>query len=236
VADATRQADGAIGSAVLTAGAALLLTLIPVSQQQSAFPALDLGLLVALAVALAPLMLLVAALAAGGDHQLVPARLEAASLWGACGLALLAALAAVAASAESLNLENIVVAQQNTALYVLKQPAAASVYLAAIAVASQPPLLRVVTGPPSRARFLVELLFLAALAALGATLFLGGFAGATLPGAAWVAIKAGVVLTLLLVMRRKLGGLGFGGRLAIAWGAAMVALANLAITLLLRPH
>lgn len=233
---AARQTDRALASAILVAGAVLLLTLIPARQSQELFPPLELGLLAALAVTLAPLMLVVASLAAGGDRILVPARLETASLWGACGLALLAALAAVAATAESLNLENIVLAQGNTALYVLKQPAAASVYVAAIAVATQPPLLSVVLGEPARGRFIVELVFLAALSALGATLFLGGFAGGTLPGPVWVVVKTAVVLALTLAMRRKLAGLGFGGRLAIAWVAAMVALANLALTLVLRPH
>lgn len=234
--DTRSGTDAAAAIAVMIAGALAAMTLIPFRQASGDLPAPDLGLLATAALLGSPVMLIVASLAAGGERRRMPARLETASLWGACALALLASLAAVAATAESLNLENIVLAQRNTALYVLKQPAAASVYVVSAAVAMQAPLLRAVLGEKSLGRLLAETMLLIALAALGATLFLGGFAGGGIPGPLWVVAKTAAVLALTMAMRRKLSGLGYGGRLAIAWGAALVALANLAITFVLLPR
>ena len=229
----SRRADTAGAIAAVGAGALVVVTLIPLSADQLVFPALTLGLLVAVA-GLGGLALAVAVgSAAAGEARQVPARLESAALWAACGLAALSAMAAVAATAETLNLALIVAAQQNTSLYVLKQPAAASVFLAALALAGQPPALRAVLGPPSPARAVAEGALIVALAALGATLFLGGFAGAGLPAPLWLLIKTAVVAIALVAMRRRLAGLAHGPRLAIAWVASLVGLLNLAITLVL---
>ena len=228
-----RRADTAGAIATLGAGALVVATLIPFADEQALFPALGLGVLLA-ATGLGGLALAVAVTAAAsGERRLIPARLESAALWAACGLAALSALAAVAATAETLNLSLIVHAQLNTSLYVLKQPAAASVYLAALALAGQPPALRAVLGPPSLPRAITEATLVVVLAALGATLFLGGFAGGGLPAPAWVLAKTAVVALTLVAMRRRLAGLAHGPRLAIAWAAALVGLVNLAITLVL---
>lgn len=233
VVNTSRRSDTAVAIAGFGGGALVVATLIPFAPEQPLFPALNLGLLVA-AVGLGGLVLAVSvAAAASGERRHVPARLEAAALWAACGLAALSALAAVAATAETLNLALIVAAQRNTALYVLKQPAAASVFLAAVALAGQPPALRAVLGPPSPPRASAEAMVVVVLSALGATLFLGGFAGAGLPAPAWVLAKTAVVAVALLVMRRRLAGLPHGPRLAIAWAAALIGLVNLAITLVL---
>jgi len=228
-----RQAVSSAAVAGLAAGALVVATVIPTAADQPWFPALSLGMLVAGAgfgtLALAGAV----GTAAAGERRHVPARLESAALWAACGLAALASLAAVAASAETLNLALVVAAQQNTGLYLLKQPAAASVFLAALALAGQAPALRAVLGPPSRPRTVAEAIVIVVLAALGATLFLGGHAGAGLPGPVWLLLKTAVVSLALVAMRRRLAGLADGPRLAIAWAAAMVGLLNLAITLVL---
>jgi len=228
-----RRADTSAAIAGLAAGALVVATVIPLAAEQPWFPALGLGLLVAAGFLGALTVAGAVGVAAAGEPRLVPARLESAALWAACGLAALASMAAVAATAETLNLALIVAAQQNTGLYLLKQPAAASVYLAALALAGQAPALRAVLGPPSRPRAVTEAILIAVLAALGATIFLGGFAGAGLPGPAWLLLKTAVVSVALVAMRRRLSGLADGPRLAIAWAAAIVGLINLAITLAL---
>jgi NADH-quinone oxidoreductase subunit H len=229
----SRRTDTAVAIAGLGAGALVVATLIPFAPEQSVFPALNLGLLVA-AVGLGGLVLVISVgSAAAGERRHVPARLESAALWAACALAALSAVAAVAATAETLNLALIVAAQRNTSLYLLKQPAAASVFLAAIALAGQAPALRAVLGPPSLPRLTAETIVVVVLSALGATLFLGGFAGAGPPAPVWVLVKTAVVAVALLAMRQRLAGLPHGPRLAIAWAAALVGLVNLAITLVL---
>jgi NADH:ubiquinone oxidoreductase subunit H len=228
-----RRADTAVAIAALGAGALVVATLIPFADEPVVFPALDLGVLLA-ATGLGGLALAVAVTAAAtGERRAIPARLESAALWAACGLAALSSLAAVAATAETLNLTLIVAAQLNTSLYVLKQPAAASVYLAALALAGQPPALRAVLGPPSLPRAVSEATLVMVLGALGATLFLGGFGGEGLPGPVWLLAKTVVVALTLVAMRRRLAGLAHGPRLAIAWAAALVGLINLAVTLVL---
>lgn len=227
------RTDTALAIAAFGAGALVVATLIPVAVEQAVFPALGLGLLLAAAGLGGLALALAAGTAAQGDTHHLPARLESLALWSACGLAALSACAAVAATAESLNLAFIVAAQRNTSLYVVKQPAAASVFLAALALAGQPPVLRAVLGPPTLARAVAEVLLIIVSAALGATLFLGGFAGDGLPAPLWLIIKTVVVALALVAMRRRLAGLHHGPRLAIAWAAALVGLLNLAVTLVL---
>jgi len=223
---------GAEASAVagLGIGALVMATLIPVAPDQTFFPPPTLGLLVFL-VGLGGLMLTFAATAVvTGARSGVAARLEAASLWGACGLAVLTAFGAVAVTAETLSLQNIVLAQQNTALFALRQPAAASVYVVALALAGQSPALRTVFGPLSGPRLLAESAVVLVLSALGATLFLGGFAGGWLAAPLWVLVKTLAVTALLMLARDRLAGLAHGPRLAIAWLAALVGFVNLAIS------
>ena len=179
--------------------------------------------------------MLVAITAAGrGRRALAAPRLEAATLWCAAGLAILAATAAVSAGASSLNLDYIVQAQRHTALFVLTQPAAASIYIVALALAGQDDVLRDVLAAPRRRA--VALLALAGWSALGALLFLGGYAGRGLPGPVWLLLKTLAVAALLLVARRRLSGLAPGPRLAIAWAGCLLGFVNLAISLVLAPR
>jgi NADH-quinone oxidoreductase subunit H len=221
-----------IGQAGLTAGALVVATLVPLAPDQP-FPSLPLGLLIAVAGFGFLGLALAAYAAAAGEPARAAERLDAAALWSGCALAGLGALAAVAATAESLEPLNIVLAQRNTSLYVVRQPVAAWIYLVALALAGQESALLAVLGPPSRARSLALVSVTISLAALGATAFLGGFDGPHLPGSAWVAIKTGVVALAVIAIRFALRGLTAGGRLAIAWAAAGVGVLNLIMTLAL---
>lgn len=159
-------------------------------------------------------------------------RLRAAALWSVCGLALLTASVAVTGTAETMNLSNVVLAQENTSLYALLQPVAAAVYLVALVLAAEDAALEAVLGPPARARTIGLLLLTLPACALGAVLFLGGSAGPALPGVVWLALKAGVVFGLLFLVRRRFAVLVGGARFAVAWVACLVALLNLGITVL----
>jgi NADH-quinone oxidoreductase subunit H len=219
-------------AAALTAllvGALTLLSLIPVAPS-SPLPSLPLGLLVATGVLAGVALSLAAAAAAGGVSVGV---VRAAALWGACGLAVVLAGAAVVVTAQTFDLSNVVRAQDHTHVYLMRQPAAACVFAVALALAADPGALQLVLGPPLRARRLAEGMFVIAVSALGATVFVGGWVGPLLPPAGWVLVKTVAVAGGLLVLRRWFAGVAPAARVAIAWGAALVALLNLAASLVL---
>ena len=217
-----------------TLGAALIIgSLVPLVPGQAVLPSLPLGLLIA-AVTLLALVIAVAAVAvAPGERGALPARLEASALWAACALAALYAAAGIATVAETLDLENIVLAQRNTALHVIRQPVAAWIFVVAVTMAGHESALDALLGPPSRGRALALGAMLLALSALGATLFLGGFDGRRLPPPAWLALKTLVIAALVLLLRARLRGLTLRARLAIAWAAGLAGLINLVVALTL---
>src|SRR5437870_414728 len=105
---------GAWVPAGFVAGAMVLASLIPVTAGQS-FPApLPLGLLIGVAGFAGLALALCAAVATVAEPRDLAACFEVVALGAACGLAVLAAAASVAVTAEALDLENIVLAQQNT--------------------------------------------------------------------------------------------------------------------------
>jgi NADH-quinone oxidoreductase subunit H len=222
----------ATGIAGLGAGGIIVLGLLPVAADEM-LVAQPLGLLALLAGFGAVAMTLAAVAALAGNRHLVAARLEAASLWAACGLAVLLSAAAVTASASALDLRDIVFAQDNTGMYLLHQPVAAALFLAAVALAGQEPALAAVLGPRTRPRLVAEALVVAALAATFATLFLGGFAGGGMPEPLLLALKTSAAALVLVLARGRLAGLAHGPRLALAWLAALAGLVNLAGTIVL---
>lgn len=180
-----------------------------------------------------PALALVMALASAWPRgEQLAERLRAAALWTVCGLAIVASCAAITGTAETMNLGNVVLAQENTRLYALLQPAAAAVYLMALVLAAEDAALDAVLGTSRPARLTGLVLLGLPVCALGALLFLGGTSGPVLPGALWLALKAGVVFGLLFLVRRRFAVLRGGPRFAIAWVACIVALVNLAITVL----
>ena len=229
--------DSSAGVVGLLAASLALAAVIPLAPAQRYFPPLDLGLLIAAGGFVAASLTIVMLTASNGSRREVPRRLETATLWCAASLALLTAIAAVASSAQSFNLEYIVLAQRHTVLFVLTQPAAASIYLVSLALAGQGPALDAVLGSdPTRARRIALAATLAALSALGATLFLGGFAGSGLPAPVWLLLKSAAVAALLLAMRRRLSGLTPSARLAVAWAGCLLGFLNLAWSLVMAPR
>src|SRR5207237_1029459 len=136
-------------------------------------------------------------------------RLDTLALWAGCALALAGAAAAVAASAETLDLDNIVLAQRNTGLYLLHQPLAAWVALVAVALATQNDLAAGWLGPRSPVSRL-------ALALIGGA------------GAALAPTARGAVVWLAAAM------LGVGG-ICLALGNDFVALLVIALLALAVP-
>lgn len=220
----------AASRSALATGALIVLAIVPLTAPRQP-PPYDLGLLVAVAALAAVALSIAGAAAVLVPRPAVGLALRAATLWSACGLALLLAATAVAATAQTLDLRNIVLAQDHTRLFALRQPAAASVFAAAFALAADEAALRAVLGRPGPTRRALEALLAAAAAALGATLFLGGYAGPALPAPLWLALKTVAVAALLFWMRRGFSALAPSARLAIAWAGAGVALLNLAISL-----
>ena len=227
--EATRP-EHAIGAGLLLGGSIVCAALIPVFP--STAPPFALGGLIALgAVAIAGLAAAGVAAWHASDAEL-PARLEAAWMWGAAIMLLLCAVAAVAATAESLDLRNIVLAQANTTLYVAGQPAAAALFLVAIALAGSNAALDPVLGPAHRGRGAILLVVAVVLSVLGATLFLGGYAGDRLPPVAWLILRSAVVFLAILFLRERLRRITPASRHRIAWGCAIVGVVNLAIVMI----
>ncbi len=217
----------AAARAALACAAVVLLALVPPTRSEH-WPALDLGVLVAVAgLGALALSLAAAAPVRGAPGPVV----RAAALWAACGLALLLAALAVAATAQTLNPRLVVEAQANTSLYVFLQPAAASVFVMAFVLAAEEAALRAALGPRDGARAAVEGALAVAVAALVATLFAAGPAGPALPGPVWLALKTGLIAAGLVLLRRRFATLALGPRLAVAWLAVLLAFANLAVTL-----
>lgn len=208
----------------------LVLALIPVAPRVSLLPTLTHGLLVAVLV-LGATPLAAAALTAGDRH--VPAVLDALLMLAGCGLAMLAAAASVAAMTESLQVDSVVLAQQYTGWYLLKQPAAAAVFLASASLGGHRGVLGEALGAPGPARTAAALALDVAAAALAATLFAAGFSGPGLPGVLLLVIKTVVALGLILGLRRAFERLGTGSRLTIAWGGTLAGIANLVLTFFL---
>ncbi len=219
----------AAARAALACAAVVLLALVPPTRSEQ-WPALDLGVLVAVA-GLGALALSLAAAALVRGAPAPGPLVRTAALWAACGLALLLAALALAATAQTLNPRLVVEAQANTSLYLFLQPAAASVFVMAFVLAADEASLRAALGPRDGARAAAEGALTVAVAALVATLFVAGAAGPALPGPVWLALKTGAIAAGLVLLRRRFVTLAIGPRLAVAWLAVLVAFANLAVTL-----
>lgn len=224
-----RATADAATTAGAIAGSLVVIALLPFAAGQSFVPTLSLGLLVAVAGMGGLLVMLAAASAMSAERRRMPAILDAALLWAGCGLALCGAMGAVVATAESMQLDSVVLAQEYTALFVLRQPVAALVYVVAVALAGRRAALGAVFGAPSPARTVASWLLIVAMSGLGATLFAGGFYGERLAAPAWLGIKTLAVLALIAGGRAGSMRLRSGTVLRIAWACAGIGLVNLAV-------
>jgi hypothetical protein len=214
----------AFSAPLLAAGAVTLAAIIPVQPDSRVFPSLNLGLLIFGLVAL--LAMLAAAFLSRGAPA--ASRIAAAALWAGCALALLGAVASIAASAETLDLSNVVLAQKFNGAYLVKQPVAAWIFAVSLALTSDADAL---FGAWSIPRFIALTMWLCVFSGLGATLFIGGYLGASLEGWAALLLKTLAFAVFVLLLRRTLRRVPPSARLGIAWAAAAVGLLNVIVTL-----
>lgn len=156
--------------------------------------------------------------------------LDAALLWSACAVAVCCAIGTVASTAESLNLGNVVLAQEYTGLFLVRRPVAALLFVAGASLAAQPSALDAMFGAPSARRALALTIFGVAVAALGATLFAAGYSGPRWPAYAWLGMKTLAVLAVLALTRIALARLNAGTRLRLAWACAAIGLVQLGVS------
>jgi NADH-quinone oxidoreductase subunit H len=217
----------AVGLAI---AALVLVSLVPLAPTPW-LPDLEYGLLIAVVGLGGAALTIAASGAAGVTRASLAERFRAIALWAGCAAAIVCALAAVALTAQTMSLRNIVNAQVNTLPYLLLQPGAALVYLAGAALAGDERGLIAVLGWPARLRSAAEVVTAVFLAAFGATLFLAGYAGPTLPGPVWVLLKTALIAATLLALRARFGHVAAEQRLRAAWVVLLpVALVNLAVT------
>ena len=182
--------------------------------------------------------------ASGNKYSLLGAARTAAQLVSyevAMGLSVIG----VVMMAQSLSLVDIVNAQRETAWYILFQPVGFLIFLvAAVAETNRAPFdmpeaeSELVAGYHTEYGglkfamfFLAEYINMIIISALGATLFLGGFAGPWLPGVVWLALKVVVLLFLFIWLRATLPRLRYDRLMKLGWKVLLpLATLNLVVT------
>jgi NADH-quinone oxidoreductase subunit H len=182
--------------------------------------------------------------ASGNKYSLLGAARTAAQLVSyevAMGLSVIG----VIMMAQSLSLVDIVHAQQDSVWYILLQPVGFLIFLtAAVAETNRAPFdlpeaeSELVSGYHTEYGglkfamfFLAEYVNMIIVSALGATLFLGGFAGPFLPGFLWLIIKIVVLLFLFIWLRATLPRLRYDRLMKFGWKILLpLATLNLVVT------
>jgi len=157
---------------------------------------------------------------------------------------LLAALSVVMI-AQSLNLREIVAAQARGVPFALLQPVAAVLYFIGITAETNRAPFDIpeaeselvggfhteYSGMRFAMFFFAEYTNMLVLAAIGATLFLGGWLGPWLPGPVWLLLKAYAIIFVMIWMRWTFPRLRFDQLMTFAWKLLIpVALVNFIIT------
>ncbi len=182
--------------------------------------------------------------ASGNKYSLLGAARTAAQLVSyevAMGLSIIG----VIMIAQSLSLVDIVNAQRDTVWYILLQPLGFAIFVvAAVAETNRAPFdlpeaeSELVAGYHTEYGglkfamfFLAEYINMIIISALGATLFLGGFAGPLLPGWLWLALKIAAMLFLFIWLRATLPRLRYDRLMKLGWKVLLpLATLNLVIT------
>ena len=182
--------------------------------------------------------------ASGNKYSLLGAARTAAQLVSyevAMGLSVIG----VIMMAQSLSLVDIVHAQQDSVWYIIFQPVGFLIFLtAAVAETNRAPFdlpeaeSELVSGYHTEYGglkfamfFLAEYVNMIIISALGATLFLGGFAGPFLPGFLWLIIKIAGLLFLFIWLRATLPRLRYDRLMKFGWKILLpVATLNLVVT------
>jgi NADH-quinone oxidoreductase subunit H len=157
---------------------------------------------------------------------------------------LLAALSVVMI-AQSLNLREIVAAQARGVPFILLQPVAGVLYFIGITAETNRAPFDIpeaeselvggfhteYSGMRFGMFFFAEYTNMLVLAAVGATLFLGGWLGPWLPGQVWLLLKAYAIIFVMIWMRWTFPRLRFDQLMSFAWKLLIpVAIVNLVIT------
>ncbi len=182
--------------------------------------------------------------ASGNKYSLLGSARTAAQLVSyevAMGLSVIG----VVMMAQSLSLVDIVRAQQDAVWYVLFQPLGFLIFMiAAVAETNRAPFdlpeaeSELVAGYHTEYGglkfamfFLAEYVNMIIISALGATLFLGGYAGPVLPGVVWLGIKIAALLFLFIWLRATLPRLRYDRLMQFGWKVLLpLATLNLVIT------
>jgi NADH-quinone oxidoreductase subunit H len=182
--------------------------------------------------------------ASGNKYSLLGSARTAAQLVSyevAMGLSIIG----VVMAAQSLSLVDIVQAQIDTVWYILIQPLGFVIFLiAGVAETNRAPFdlpeaeSELVAGYHTEYAglkfamfFLAEYINMIIISALGATLFLGGFAGPFLPGWLWLILKIAFLLFLFIWLRATLPRLRYDQLMKFGWKVLLpLATVNLVVT------
>jgi NADH-quinone oxidoreductase subunit H len=182
--------------------------------------------------------------ASGNKYSLLGSARTAAQLVSyevAMGLSIIG----VVMAAQSLSLVDIVQAQIDTVWYILIQPLGFVIFLiAGVAETNRAPFdlpeaeSELVAGYHTEYAglkfamfFLAEYINMIIISALGATLFLGGFAGPFLPGWLWLILKITFLLFLFIWLRATLPRLRYDQLMKFGWKVLLpLATVNLVVT------
>ena len=182
--------------------------------------------------------------ASGNKYSLLGSARTAAQLVSyevALGLSIIG----VVMISQTLSLVEVVEAQSETLWYIVFQPLGFAIFLvAAVAETNRAPFdlpeaeSELVAGYHTEYAglkfamfFLAEYVNMIIISALGATLFLGGYAGPFLPGFLWLIIKVSVLLFLFIWLRATLPRLRYDQLMQLGWKVLLpLATLNLIIT------
>jgi NADH-quinone oxidoreductase subunit H len=221
-----------------------LASLIPLSGAE-AFADLPYGLVVLIALSgISVLAIFMAGWASNNKYAVLGGMRSVAQVIAYEIPILLAALSVVMV-AQSLNLRQIVLAQARGVPFALLQPVAAVLYFIGITAETNRAPFDIpeaeselvggfhteYSGMRFAMFFFAEYTNMLVLAAVGATLFLGGWLGPWLPGPVWLLLKAYAIIFVMIWMRWTYPRLRFDQLMTLAWKLLIpVALLNFLIT------
>jgi NADH-quinone oxidoreductase subunit H len=221
-----------------------LASLIPLSGAE-AFADLPYGLVVLVALSGISVLAIFMAGWASNNKYAVLGGMRSVSQVIAYEIPTLLAALSVVMIAQSLNLREIVAAQARGVPFALLQPVAAVLYFIGITAETNRAPFDIpeaeselvggfhteYSGMRFAMFFFAEYTNMLVLAALGATLFLGGWLGPWLPGPVWLLLKAYAIIFVMIWMRWTFPRLRFDQLMTFAWKLLIpVALVNFIIT------
>ena len=221
-----------------------LTSLIPVSGAE-AFADLPYGLVVLIALSGVSVLAIFMAGWASNNKFAVLGGMRSVAQVIAYEIPILLAALSVVLITQSLNLREIVMAQAGGVPFILLQPVAGVLYFIGITAETNRAPFDIpeaeselvggfhteYSGMRFAMFFFAEYTNMLVLAAVGATLFLGGWLGPWLPGPVWLLLKAYALIFVMIWMRWTFPRLRFDQLMSFAWKLLIpVAIVNLLIT------